>query len=227
MKSICLLFAGLVLVLLAVMPMQAATIAYMDPQDLGNEIWPGNLAEDFTVNSPITITALGVYDSGGTGSTGSPAGTLTVGIVASNGTVEGSATFSPSTTYTLTGGDLFQNVTMFTLGPGTYSLTTTGWGVGIPNGNRNCSGGGCGTSNTSYTPPTLNTGGGLITFTGIGYSSTPGLTYLGPNDSWPDDEFNAGSFQFNASAAPEPATLAGVALGLIGLLAFRRYSFKG
>jgi len=215
MKPTYFLFAVLALILLTIVPMQAATIAYADPADTGNEAWTGNLGEDFTVNSPITITALGVYDSG----QGPINGDLEVAIFSSSGTQETPAEIftGPITSYTLIGGDVFQTLTApITLGPGNYSLTTTGWSSTVLNGNANAPG---------YTPPTLNTGGGAITFSGIGYSTTPGLVYLAPVSPYPANQFNAGSFQFTTS--PEPATLVGVALGLIGLLAFRRQSVKG
>jgi len=222
MKRIYFLFAGLVLVFSIITPMHATTIAYGDPATTGNEIWTGNLGEDFTADSPIEITALGVYNSGQTGTIG---GTLEVGIVASDGTVEVSEIFS-GTIGTLIGGDLFLNLaTPITLAPGDYSLTTTGWGPNILNGNANCAGGGCGVPPPAlYTPPTLNDGGGALTFTGIGYTSTPGLVYLAPVGSYPADEFNAGSFQFTPT--PEPATLAGVTLGLVAFLALRGRALK-
>jgi len=100
-------FAGLVLVLLAVAPVQAATIAYADPADTGNEIWTGNLGEDFTVNSPIEITALGVYNSG---QTGTIAGTLEVAIFSSDGAQVTPTEIFSGTTGTLVGGDLFLNL---------------------------------------------------------------------------------------------------------------------
>jgi len=100
------LFAGLMLVP-AVAPMRAATIAYADPADTGNEIWTGNLGEDFTVNSPIEITALGVYNSG---QTGTIAGTLEVAIFSSDGAQVTPTGIFSGTTGTLVGGDLFLNL---------------------------------------------------------------------------------------------------------------------
>ncbi len=216
--------AGLALIFLAVTPIEASTIAYMDPADVGNQVWTGNLGEDFTVNSPIQITALGVYDSGQTGDIG---GTLEVAIFASDGTQETPTVVFSGTTGTLIGGDLFQNLaTPITLGPGDYSLTTTGWDGNILDGNANCVSTGCGLPPAPYLPPALNSGGGAITFTGVGYNATPGLAYVGPVAPYPANQFDAGSFQFNPTSVPEPATLAGVTLGLVALLAAHRRAVK-
>ena len=40
----------------AMVPAPAVTIAYTDPAGAGNQSWAGNLALDFTVNSPITVS---------------------------------------------------------------------------------------------------------------------------------------------------------------------------
>lgn len=206
------LVVGSVLAVLAVAPIQAAgVIAYGDPTDLGNQLWSGALAEDFTVNSTISVSALGVYNSGATGSI---PGTLTVAIFSSSGS-QVTPTLTFSGTCVLTGGDCFMNLaSAVNLGPGNYSITTSGWGGSVLDGNANCVTGCPGTPGAPYTPPTLNTDGGLISFTGIGFSATPGLAYLAPVSPYPANEFNAGSFQFS-SAVPEPSSVVGVSLGLL------------
>src|SRR5712692_5097112 len=55
------------LALIGVLPVQAATIAYNDPVSQGSQAWGGNLALTFDVLSPITVTALGVFNASGTG----------------------------------------------------------------------------------------------------------------------------------------------------------------
>jgi hypothetical protein len=214
-QSKALLFAGLVVFLLAVRPVAAATIAYMDPADVGNQIWNGSLGQDFTVNSPITVTELGVFDSGQTGTIG---GTLEVAIFSSSGTQETPTVTFSGTTGTLVGGDLFLSLaTPITLAPGNYSVTTAGWDANILNGNMNCVGNpACGTTGGPFTPPTLNTGGGAITFTGVGFLSGGGLQYLGPIAPYPPTEFNAGSFQF--TTVPEPGMMLELALGVLLIL---------
>src|SRR5215471_11132785 len=113
---------GLTLVsLLAVRPIQAATtgptIAYMDPADVGNQSnFGGSLFQNFTVNGAITVSQLGVFDSGQNGI----AGSLTVAIFSSNGTeVTPLVTFTGNAG-TLAGGDRFLPIVPVTLGPGDY-----------------------------------------------------------------------------------------------------------
>src|SRR5215831_16354132 len=111
---------GLTLVsLLAVQPIQAATIgptiAYGDPAVLGNQMFLGSLGQNFTVNSPITVSQLGVFDSGQNGIIG----TLAVAIFSSTGTqVTPTETFT-GLAGTLIGGDRFLPLpSPVTLGPG-------------------------------------------------------------------------------------------------------------
>lgn len=135
------LVTGFLFVLSAVAPVRAAVIAYQDPADVGNQQWTGSLGEDFTVNSPIIVDALAVYDSGQDGIIG----LLTVAIFDSSGAqVTPTATFTGTTGF-YSGGDLFQNIAPVTLGPGNYSLTVAGWGPNAPNlnGNANCVGSPC------------------------------------------------------------------------------------
>lgn len=214
---------ALALVLSAAGAAKADGIAYSDPADVGNQGWTGSLGQDFTVNSPITITQLGVFDSGQNGI----AGTITVEIFSSNGTqVTPTLTFTSTTTGTTAiGGDLFLSLsTPITLGPGSYSLVTTGWGVSDPDGNGTCTGGCNGVAGAPFTGPTLNTDGGAITFTGISWNNG-GPEYLAPIAPWPGDEFNAGSF---VVSTPEPGVVISLMLGL-GLLLFvgyRRQAFQ-
>jgi len=209
---LCCIPIGLTLVsLLAVQPIRAATIgptiAYMDPTDLGNQSnFNGSLFQNFTVNGAITVSQLGVFDSGQNGI----AGALTVTIFSSTGTA-----VTPTETFTgnagtLIGGDRFLPISPVTLPPGDYSLTTTGWGGQDLNGNFAC------INNSScpggpFTAPTLNTGNGLVTYTGVNFGSGG---YLPPVPGSSPDQFNAGSFVF----APEPATAILLAVGLLLLV---------
>lgn len=201
----CIPIALTLVSLLAVQPIGASTIgptvAYVDPADVGNQLFTGSLGQNFTVNGAITVSQLGVFDSGQNGING----TLTVAIFSSNGSeVVGPLTFS-GTAGTVISGDRFLTLPApVTLGPGNYSLTTAGWGLDM-NGNANIAG---------FTPPTLNTGGGLITFTGSGFLAGGGLQFLTPAPGLTPDQFNAGSFVF----APEPSTAILLAVGLLLVL---------
>ena len=64
-----LLAAAPLLALIGVLPVHASIIAYIDPAIQGFQAWPGNLALTFDVLSPITVTALGVFNASGTGVT--------------------------------------------------------------------------------------------------------------------------------------------------------------
>ena len=131
-------------------------------------------------------------------------------IFSSNGTeVTPLVTFTGNAG-TLIDGDRFLPIAPVTLGPGDYSLTTTGWGGQDLNGNLACVG------NSScpggpFTPPTLDTGNGLVTYTGVNFGSGG---YMPPRPGLENDEFNAGSFVF----APEPTTAILLAVGLFLLL---------
>src|SRR5580704_19304529 len=55
----------------------AQVIAYDSGVQPGNQNYPASLGNDFTVNSPIVVTSLGAFASGGAAGF---AGTITVGI---------------------------------------------------------------------------------------------------------------------------------------------------
>src|SRR5262245_28087616 len=100
--------------LFAVRPSGAATIAIMDPAVMGNQPFPGELGQNFHVNTPITVTQLGVFDSNQDGI----AGTLMVAIFSSNlSQVTPTVQFS-GMNGTLIGGDRFIPITPVVLAPG-------------------------------------------------------------------------------------------------------------
>ena len=91
---------------------------YSDPAGQGTQNWYGNLALTFTVNSPITVDELGVFNASGNGIITKP---IDVGIYNnSTGTLLTSVIFSG--TYTPQGYDVFQAITPITLGPGSYEV---------------------------------------------------------------------------------------------------------
>ena len=121
-----------------------------------------------------------------------------------------SASFNTAGSYTQIGGDAFQTVSPFILGPGDYSI------VSVDDRNFNASGSPNGFQN-------LDSLGGAITFNGPSrYDSTSALGLPTIADGPPVDRYDAGTFM--ASAVPEPSTWAMMLLGFVGIgvMAFRR-----
>ena len=199
--------------------LQATTIAYADPTGQGVQSFSGNLALTFTVVSPIMVDDLGVFNASGSGTI---TGTISVAIynTGTSALVAGPVTFHGAGG-TLTGFDIFKPVTPILLGPGTYAVDAVGFNVSDLNGNL---GGGS-------TGPVLNTGGGLISFTGALYDSNtsqdlPTSCSGCATGASQQKQFDAGTFDFVAApvTTPEPASFAivGLGIGLIGLLRRRR-----
>ena len=221
---------GVVVSLLALAPaLNAGTIAYSDPAYSGNQYWGGELAQGFDVIAPIRVSRLGVFDSASeTGFIGTVSAAIFSITPDGNGgltylNVSGTLTFSgtdPSTAGNLIGGDRFLNLaTLLLLAPGSYEIVTA-WPNDF-NGNSVCDGGGCGAPGTTFTAPALDTGSGLISFTGDGYGGYNGAELLSlPLTS--SRYFNAGSFQFDDAAAPEPHSAVLALFGTIFALAAKR-----
>ena len=188
-----------------------AVIAYDNSLQTGNQTLTGSvsLGMDFNVNAPISVTALGVFDSGGR-----PLLNSLTAILYNRATQTAVAqfTFPVGTSMTLINGDLFQNLNTPLILPAGFqgSIVAQGFGTGQPNGNS--------TLIPPFTGPTTNNGGGLISFVG---TSRYGAT--GTYPTTPDavvNQYGAGTFMFNAaatSAVPEPATfgMLGAAFSLL------------
>jgi len=198
-----------------VVSVHASTISYSDPAGAGNQAFGGNLALNFNVNLPISVTSLGVFNASGSGTI---TGTINVAIYNSLGTqVVGPVAFHG--VYALGPGfDVFQSITPVILGAGSYKVDAVGFSATDLAGNLNLGAPG----------PTLNTGGGLLTFTGASYDAsgvlddplTCAACQAAPVPQ--NAQFDAGTFAFNAVAAPEPGSFALFGCGLIALTAVLR-----
>ncbi len=206
--------------LMSVVPVFADTLAYSDPSGQGKQNWPGNLALTFQVNTTITVSQLGVFNANGTNALTDP-GKITVGIYNSSGVLLTSAVFSSGNIYATSNSDLLQSITPIVLTAGIYEVDAVGFGNANNNGNLNTG---------SSTGPTLNDGGGALTFLGAAWDSSTTLddpTTCPTCQSGPaiKQQFDAGTFSFAVAPAPEPSGLVMLGTGLLSVATMARRRF--
>ncbi len=198
----------------------AVMIAYDNGAVAPNQAFNGALGLDFDVNSAIQITSLGVFNSGVLANLDGVTGAgVQVGIYdRATGTLVGSLlSLNSSSAVTQVNGNAFQAITPIILAAGFQGSVVA---FNVLNYNS------FGAPNPTSTE---NSNGGLISFVGGGRYGF-GNVFPTIIDGGPNNRYDAGTFQFDAylspTAAPEPSTLASVALavpaGLFAMLRRRR-----
>jgi hypothetical protein len=211
-------FALFCIVALTSAAADAGFLALESSREAGNQAYTGNLGMDFNVLAPITVTHIGAYDHN---EDGIPIEfPITVGIFNRTGTlVAGTqASISSGTSSEIApfgGNNLFFDIADVSLSIGEYSVVAIGYGGNSPEMNGNAGSG-------SGSPPSIDSGGGLIEFVGGARFGGTSFGYPGTLDGGPANRYDAGTFIYEAAdTAPVPAPMTVGLLG-IGLLLLRR-----
>lgn len=197
-------------------PATAATVFDTSSTTLGNQNYSDNLGLDFNVNSAVSVSALGAFDSGADGITTD----IEVAIYNLDTAlfVTSFVNFNGSTA---TGGSayVFKTISPTILAAGHYSVIGRGFNSIDQNFNTN----GSGQNNAS--PISFDSLGGALTNVGSRYGG--GANPSAATIFAPLSAFGAGSF-VSANSVPEPAswTLMLGGLGMVGATMRRRQSRK-
>lgn len=143
-------------------------VAYIVPTGtVGQQGYPNVLGMDFDVVRPITITELGVFDSGGDGIVGTIYCEIWSRVGSGANAVSGSKlamqSFSASDMGTLIGSSRHKSISPIVLAPGSYTIVSYGYSDADRNGNYNLQ------NRTWYT----DSGLGAISFGPARYSVAP------------------------------------------------------
>jgi hypothetical protein len=148
----------------------------------------GNLGLDFNVNSPVTVTELGVFDSGANGLS-RPLTAQLWSRGAGGPVLITSLAFTTASPGELIGGSRFKKLaTPVYLAPGPYAICAYGYGTGEPNGN-------------ALSPTWTTDAAPQISYVGGGRFGDPANPSAWPAvvDGGPANRYAAGTFLFNAA----------------------------
>jgi len=209
---------ALVAVTLAPAAQAASVIAYsFSGPKAGNQDYTQAMGSDFTVNTPIIVNSLLAFDHNADGFT---AGTsITVGIFTQTGVQVGASQVFTGSAGVIKGGSFRSLPVSIYLPAGNYSIVGQGFNSNDQNYNI--------FANITDLP-ILDTGAGQLTFGTFRWEQTfAGFgfpTSVGPNDTADTSikRFGVASFEF--AAAPEPAGVGTllVGLGMFGFASRRR-----
>jgi hypothetical protein len=219
----------------------ADTIVFNYGRQIGNQ-WGYDIGMDFVVNSTVSVTALGTFDSNLSGLS-DPVTTAQINTSLEQGISSGDAPvihvgiFNDATgqevsptvnffyndpniaSYYAIAGSIFQNITPFDLGPGTYSIVAAGYNYLLAFGDIKY----------IYPPttPAFDTLLGALTLTGD--ARVNGTGFGDPALAYPDEytetetdpDFLAGTFIAVNTVPDGGSTLSLFGLALLALAGFR------
>lgn len=197
-----------------VLPATAAVLQLSQGGEFGNQPPNGafNLGVRFNVNAPITVSSLGVYDSGQNGIVGELTAFLfSIPSVGSPSELA-SATFHGNS-YAYVGHYAYQTLNVpLTLSAGTYYLGGIGWSTNDSEHN-----GFYGGNDESFIVSSL------VTFISAPYDPDNGTKFVPASDETGRNYFESANIQFEA-ATPLPAALHLflTGLGALGLMGWRK-----